>query len=157
MGCGIHSRAERRVGGEWQVIPGLRPFMTNRNYGWWGFLAGVRNSSAIEPLSTPRGPPAGAVSPSNDDRSAEGTANDEFIHSYSWLSVEELLEVDYGKVVEDRRFSGTIDGKSSGAFTCAPGMGKQMTLREFLQPNFFDELAALQEAGADRIVFGFSD
>ena len=157
MGCDIHSRAERCVNGEWQVIPGLRPFMSARSYRWWGFLADVRNSSAIEPISQPRGLPAGAVAPVNDGRPAEETANDEFIHSYSWLSVDELLKIDYDKLVEDRRFSGKIDGKSSGEFTCAPGMGKRMTLREFLQPHFFDELAALQEAGAERIVFGFAD
>lgn len=137
MGCDIHSHAERQVGGKWEAIPDLRPFDW-RSYGMYGFLAGVRNYSAVTPLATPRGLPKDAVV---ED---EGWLGD---HSHSWLSVEELTAFDYDQPMEDRRVTRQI--------TAEPGGGEMTTYREFLGPAFFADLEKLKAAGAERIVFGF--
>lgn len=147
MGCDIHSTAEKKVSGQWQVIPDLHPFDW-RSYAMFGFLANVRNYSAVTPISDPRGlPPDAALG----DEYAYGD------HSLSWLSVQELLDFDYDRMTEDRRYMGPDprDGFMNGALTAEPGDGKAMTYREFLGDAFFEDLQKLKDAGAERIVFGF--
>lgn len=139
MGCDIHIRAERKVGDKWEIIDGLKPFDW-RQYGMFGFLADVRNYSAIPPISPARGLP--------DDADKRGYLGD---HSYSWLSVSELSSFDYDRPIEDRR----VMRNGNGGTTAEPGGGRMTTYREFLGKAFFDDLAELVDAGADRIVFGF--
>lgn len=146
MGCDIHSQAERRVGGAWKKFQDYEPFDW-RSYGMFAFLAGVRNYSAITPISEPRGIP--------DDADIE-MQRDVGDHSYSWLSVDELLSFDYDAKMKDRRVRRQIaENVWSGAVTCEPGEGAMMTYREFLGPAFFEELDKLKNMGAERIVFGF--
>jgi hypothetical protein len=148
MGCDIHTQAERKVNGNWEIIPGLSPFDW-RQYGMYGFLANVRNYSAVPPISEPRGLPDDVVL--TDDR--EFFLGD---HSHSWLSVEELLAFDYDAEMEDRRVTAKLSsGITSGACTAPLGYGEAQTWREFLRQNFFDDLAKLKDAGAERVVFGF--
>jgi hypothetical protein len=145
MGCDIHSQAEKRINGKWEVIPDLHPFDW-RQYGMFGFLADVRNYSAVPPLSQPRDLPEG--SPSDGEDLGD--------HSYSWLSVEELTAFDYDQPMEDRRVTRQIaPNVTSGAVTCEPGEGEKTTFREFLGPAFFKDLEELKAAGAERVVFGF--
>lgn len=146
MGCDIHSRAERKIGGRWQVIDGLQPFDW-RSYGLFGFLANVRNYSAVPPLSEPRGLP--------DDAPATGEY-DLGDHSHSWLSLEELTAFDYEQTFEDRRVTRQIAPNAwSGGVTGEPGEGEITTFRDFLGSDFFADLDKLKEAGAERVVFGF--
>lgn len=74
-------------------------------------------------------------------------------HSFSWLSLEELLSFNYDVLIEDKRAtvklynnSWTGVGRSGGEVT---------TYREFLGSGFFKDLEELQKSGAERIVFGF--
>ena len=154
MGCDIHSVAERRVNGKWEVIPGLRPFDW-RHYGWFGFLANVRNYSAIPSLAQPRGVPVDSPFRKQAVELGTGPEYDAIYelgdHSYSWLSVEELLAFDYDAPVEDRR----VTVGNNGGCTAEPGGGTMTTYREFLGTKFFIELDTLMKAGAERIVFGF--
>ena len=161
MGCDIHIVAQRRVNGAWQCVDGAfaegpSPFDW-RQYGMFGWLAGVRNYSGVEPISLPRGVP-------DDVGQLEGwpRIEDEGLylgdHSYSWFSVEELLAVDYDQVVEDRRVSRQVaHNLFSGAETCEPGEGEYMKLRTFLGPQFMADLDMLRALGAERIVFGFDN
>ncbi|WP_262265532.1 hypothetical protein [Microvirga yunnanensis] len=136
MSSDIRSQAERRVDRRWEVVPDLWPFDC-RDYSIFGFLADVRNYSAVRPISEPRGIPRDAVDRDWwDDH-----------HSCSWLSTDELLAFDYDQVIEDRR--------GRGRETVEPGEGKMMTYREFLGEGFFDDLEELKASGAERIVFGF--
>jgi hypothetical protein len=49
MGTDIRTFAERRIAdGTWQEIQGI-DFLSNRVYGMFGFLANVRNYSAVPP------------------------------------------------------------------------------------------------------------
>jgi hypothetical protein len=63
--------------------------------------------------------------------------------------------VDYHRIVEDRRTSEVVDGLRYGNSTAPPGKGVKMTLREFLGPEFFQEMDRLKQAGVERVVFGF--
>jgi hypothetical protein len=57
MGTDIRTFAERRIAdGTWQEIQGI-DFLSNRVYGMFGFLANVRNYSAVPPITQPRGLP----------------------------------------------------------------------------------------------------
>ena len=141
MGCDIHSFA---IDGNGEPIDGVwsddeygdgRPFGW-RNYGVFGFLADVRNYSEAPPISDQRGLP--------DDfkrymrnRDSLNQYTDIGDHSFSWLSVAELLAFDYDVIFDDMRSD------------------VRVTIREFLGDDFFNDLAELQRIGADRVVFGF--
>lgn len=149
MGCDIHSFAERKnENGQWEKVPELSPF-GSRSYGTFGFLADVRNYSALTPIAKRRGFP--------DDASREVASEYEgwgsYAHSPAWLTVAELAAFDYDAICEDRRCMRNGNGGS----TCEPGEGRQQTYREFLGPWFFDDLKALQDAGAERVVFWFDN
>lgn len=149
MGCDIHSYAERRnKDGKWVIIPGLAPF-NNRDYGIFGFLANVRNYSAVPPIADRRGFPVDA-SPQVDKEYLRWAGD---AHSASWLSMEELTAFNYDAMMEDRRCTRNNDGGS----TCNPGEGKAETFREFLGKWFFADLEKLKESGAERIVFWFDN
>lgn len=149
MGCDIHIQAERRVGDHWEIIPGVEPF-THRSYGVFGFLADVRNYSEVQPIAYQRGLPSDAVD------ADEGSLGD---HSYSWLSVAELVDFDYDAMTEDRRCTRMVKMGDytirSGGETCDPGEGEKMTFRQFLGEGFFEDLEELRRSGAERVVFGF--
>lgn len=154
MGCDIHITPERKTGAGYEPITdvafaeGSAPFDWC-SYGMFGFLAGVRNYSAVAPLSEPRGVP----------EDASGSVCEDYEHwscdaqSASWLSVAELSAFDYDKQMEDRR----VMINNDGGCTAEPGGGTTMTFREFLGPQFFEDLSKLQECGADRVVFWFDD
>lgn len=153
MGCDIHIWAERRDADRFEVVRdvtftgGSAPFDW-RSYAMFGFLAGVRNYSAITPLSEPRGLPA--------DASVDAREGLEGTHSESWLGVDELLKCDYNSLIEDRRTTKQLGPNlRTGAHATESGEGSKMTLREFLGQAFFDDLKSLESCGAERIVFGF--
>lgn len=166
MGCDIHTVAQKRdPSGKWICVSGEfgggpDPFDW-RSYGMYGWLADVRNYSEVTPISQPRDLPEdhglegwdGGYWPAADREYGERFLGD---HSRSWLSVEELLAVDYEQTVEDRRVARQISANIwSGAETAEPGGGKNTTLREFLGDSYFRDLAELQRIGAERILFGF--
>ena len=149
MGCDIHSFAERKLdSGRWSAIKGVYPFGA-RDYGTFAWLAGVRNYSALTPISRPRGLP----SPVSATVAREYEAWSGDAHTPSWLSVAELQAVDYDQAIEDRRCTRNGNGGS----TCEPGEGEKQTLREFLGPRFFKDLDKLVASGAERIVFWFDN
>jgi hypothetical protein len=144
MGCDIHSYAEKKNDcGGYEMLD-FRPFDW-RSYGMFGFLADVRNYSAVTPLSAPRG----MLSEVSADVLEQYDYGDG--HSHSWLSVQELAAFDYDAQMEDRR----VMNNGNGGCTCEPGEGETMTYRVFLGQQFFDDLKTLQEMGADRVVFWF--
>jgi hypothetical protein len=152
MGCDIHIVAQKRAdGGRWEVLTGdfsgsSAPFDW-RSYAMYGFLANVRNCSAITPISEPRGLPADFVDEDGDF---------DYKHSVSWLSVAELAAIDYDQEIEDRRFTREVSPNLfNGAATCDPGEGERKPLREFLGRAFMADLEKLHELDAERIVFGF--
>lgn len=143
MGTDIYCYAERRTAAGWEPILGLEPFDW-RSYGMFGFLADVRNYSAVPPIAARRGFPEDASPEVRREYDGDGRCP-------SWLSVDELLAFDYDAPVEDRRAARDGDG----GCTCAPGEGEMTTFRAFLGEAFFRDLEALRAAGAGRVVFWF--
>lgn len=153
MGCDIHAYAERKVGDKYEAIRDVSPF-DYRNYGLYGWLADVRNYSAVTPIAAKRGLP--------DDMSADVREEYELwemdAHSASWLALSELLAFDYDQQMEDRRVTRQVGPNAwSGAITCDPGEGEKTTYREFFGGRFFDDLEKLKASGADRVVFWFDN
>lgn len=174
MGCDIHSYAEvRDENGRWYPAPeriplddwarkyygrdfGRSPFDW-RSYGLYGFLANVRNYSAVTPISEPRGMP----------KDASGLVDDEYeqwgydAHSASWLTLAELLAVDYDASFEDRRVTRQVGPNHwDGGVTADPGEGEVKTLREFLGDLYFRDLRILKSLGDPervRVVFWFDN
>jgi hypothetical protein len=148
LGCDIHVIAQRKIAGKWENIPG--EFLEDRAYRRFGFLANVRNYSAVPPISKPRGLPDDYATDDEDCGKLLDT------HSNSWLPLAELLGFDYDKVVENGCISGMIwEIEWSGSQAGEPGESEVTTIRKFLGSGFFDELEKLKTVGAERIVFGF--
>ena len=149
MGCDIHTFSERRtLDGQWETVK-FAPFDW-RSYAIFGFLAGVRNSAMVTPISEPRGLP----------EDARSWVIDQFCgmdyHTPSWLGVQELLDFDYEQIIENQRCTRQLGfNYFSGAETCDVGEGEKTTYREFLGEGFFADLNKLKELNADRIVFAF--
>ncbi len=142
MGCDIHVTPFKKEGEQYYELS--HDFFNVRSYALFGFLADVRNYSAITPISKPRGLPGWFK---------VGYEEDWNYHSHSWLTLDELESYDYDQVVEDCRC--TIG--NDGSCTCPPGQGKKMPLREFLGKWYFKELANMRIAGIDGIVFWFDN
>lgn len=154
MGCDIHSFAEKKdKNGNWEVIPDFEPFEV-RSYRVYGWLANVRNYSALTPIAERRGFP--------EDASAEVNENYEFwdcdAHSVSWLFVDELLAFNYDAVCEDRRVTRQMSPNYfDGGQTCEEGQGRQTTYREMFGESFFTDLEKLKELNAERVIFWFDN
>lgn len=161
MGCDIHMMAQKRSDdGSYHEIDFV-PFDW-RSYGVFGFLADVRNYSAVTPVSTPRGIPDDMKVKEEPtewwDKGYEPEWESCDYHSHSWLSVKELADIDYDQIIEDRRYNGmTQYGYISGALTSEPGKGQMMKLRDFLGEQFIDDLERLKYEEVDRIVFWFDN
>jgi len=147
MGCDIHAYGEKQTPDGYEMIESFFPF-NYRNYGLYGFLANVRNYSAVKPISELRGLPACSAGVKKEYDEWDSDA-----HSSSWLSLDELERFNYDDDMEDRR----VTRNNDGGCTCDAGDGKKTTYREFLGDRYFEELAKLKELGANRIVFWFDN
>lgn len=152
MGCDIHTHVERQDGdGDWRPVAGQEPFRARR-YGIFGFLADVRNYSAVPPIAEERGLPDDVSATVKSDHVRWGFD----AHSATWLLVSELAEFDYDRQVNDRRI--TRDG--DGGVTGIPEEGSVMTYREFLGRGFMEEIEKLKALGAPdrhRVVMWFDN
>lgn len=124
MGCDIHIIYQKQVDGVWTNLPDEGEF-SDRWYDLFGFLAGVRRTE-VEPISKPRGLP-------DDFERLDNEPNWE--HSFSWLTIKELEEYDYSKIVK------TYD--------------MIVILGDYLGVSYFEELEKMKVRGVERIVFGF--
>ena len=132
MGCDIHTHTERRDGNTWVSVPLSPPVWDWRSYGLFGFIAGVRNCWAVKPIAQPRGFP--------EDASDEATSgfDDWDGHTPSYLTLQEMLALDYDAPIIDEE-------------------GERTTLRVFLGEPYFNDLARMQKAGVERVVFWFDN
>lgn len=150
MGAYIEGRPERKTDSGWEVVDVHLPWLLDYQcYEYFGWLGGVRNHAGVSSIAERRGLPA----------DVSHQVEVEYDHSYnssspSYVTVEELLAVDYQQMVENRRWDGRHFG--SGHDTCEPGKGEVMTLEEFLRPERVAEIRSLPSLGIDRLVFWFS-
>jgi hypothetical protein len=86
------------------MIVGLNPFDW-RSYGMYGFLADVRNYSAVPSIAEKRGFPEDA------SEGVKAEYDDGFdCHPASWLTVNELLIFNYDGMTESRRVTRLVAG-----------------------------------------------
>jgi len=156
MGCDIHPYVEiRMTDGTWVDMP-APDYLEDRTYGRFAFLTGgaVRNYSDVpKVLPEPRGYPQDG-SPATQHRIKEyKDGTDWGVHSASYLTLTELLAVDYNQTFVDVR----------PPYTGAPGFepGPPVTLLEFLGEGWADILKELVDLAMPgnpdnlRIVFDF--
>lgn len=151
MGCDIHTYVETlSADGTWSLRG--QELFTWRQYGVFGWLADVRNYSAVPPLAQPRGLPpdvSGDVAAEWEEWVPDG-------HTPSWFTAGELLAFDYDATFEDRR---VVRGSDHGA-TAEPGGGTVTTYRDFLGPHWFSDLEYLRAVNwvePARLVFWFDN
>ena len=172
MGCDIHSYAEVRKDGKWELVGDIFPaddfehkyhkrdFMNApfrcRSYRLFGFLANVRNYSKVPFLSDHRNIP--------DDSSLHAKYDNEWGydgHSASWLSLKEMLDFDYNQTFEDRRCTKqTSPNVWDGAALADIGEGEMTTYKDFLPEEYFRSLDVLKTLGDPedvRVVFWFDN
>lgn len=120
MGCDIHLRVQKRVNGEWLFAESLvydkwspdrlKPevWYKGRNYDLFAILANVRNGhgfagcdtgDGFKPIADPRGLPNGLTEYEKDGEDCEFWFGD---HSYSWLTLAELLAYDWSQETNRR-------------------------------------------------------
>mgnify|MGYP003393605542 CR=1 FL=1 len=147
MGCDIHPFVEIQMADGTWVDMKAPDKLQDRTYGRFAFLTGgtVRNYSDLpEILPRPRGYPKDG----SEYCKLEAKHNEEdWDHSASYLTLAELLAVNYEQPIFDRR---GVDAPT-----------EPTTLRKFLGENWFDILKELQDMVAPdaahriRIVFDF--
>lgn len=166
MGCDIHSFAEVRKNGKWEKVGAVFPELFDnsttfgdspinwRDYNLYSWLADVRNYLCVPAISPPRGIP--------DDVSPEvAQANDAWAvvsHSHSWLSLAELLAVDYDVAFGDKEATTQVPDFLNGKSLTNEEKGKRFTLRKHLSEEYFQILEILKTIGDPcdvRIVFWF--
>lgn len=130
MGCDIHGVVQRCEGGKWITY---REGYDERNYEAFAHLAGVRNGYNVTPIASPRGWPKGFTVRQgshrlpDDFRWRAGSHREKYAretnfgnprdfaaywmgdHSFSWVSLRELVEREWSKPHTD---SGLIDEKT---------------------------------------------
>jgi len=170
MGCDIHSFAEVRKNGKWEVVDddvfpytfsscGSEPFHW-RSYGIFGFLANVRNYSRVPTIEGPKHAIPVDASPTVVDKYEQWSGD---AHTASWLTLRQLLEFDYDKVFWDRRITKQLGPNCWTGVGLAENEvteGGHPTVRTFLGEHFFGHLEVLKTLGAlddVRIVFWFDN
>lgn len=155
MGCDIHTFVEVKRDGQWQLVSPQPRVFDCRNYGLFGWLANVRNYSAVPPLSAPRGLPVDVSAHVREESELDDG------HTRSWLSAKELLDFDLDATFEDRRVTRQTGPNSfNGGCTADPGGGEVVVYREFFGSCLTDTLEVLRGLGAPedvRVVFWFDN
>lgn len=150
MGCDIYIWAERKL--PTHTFTRLEYKDEPRIYNAFAFLAGIRNYAGIEPLSEPRG------IPQDCDEVLRHELLDVDLHSHSWFTLAELNEVDYDKLVENRRYTAqTASGIIDGALTAPEGSGVMVPLRHLVSEEYINLFKRLASEGYDRIIFAFDN
>lgn len=152
MGCDIHTITEVRTQDGWK--PALLdeqddgcnegPIFDYRNYALFGFLADVRNYSDVKAMCPGRGFPDDAT----DTAKALLKRWNGNAHSATYVTLAELLSVDYSQPIEDRRVTRQIAPNFwDGGCTAEPGQGKLKSYEEFLGRGYFDDIEKLKTLG----------
>lgn len=185
MGCDIHIFAEKKVNNKWVKVEdhfSLDDFNRNylkkekgdspfnwRSYAMFGFLGNVRNYSHSEFLSDNRGLPDDSEylnEEIDDGYTNKITRKNDLLtdgnyHSYSYLTLKELLDFDYNKIFWDRRIMKQVSPNGwNGACLAEEGEGEHITYRNHLGDWFFTHLNELKKLGNPdevRIVFWFNN
>ncbi len=156
MGCDIHTITEVKTPNGWKAVLLDKPVFDWRSYRMYGFLADVRNYSATPPIHEQRDWPEDITHEAEQLRK-DWDCN---AHSFTYVTLADLLAFDYSKAIEDCRVVEQVGPNAwDGGATVKRGGGKITTYRDFLDGYFFTELDRLSELGhpADVRVLMFFD
>lgn len=136
MGADIHGVLQESYDGKsWTTISEIED---DRNYALFAALADVRNYSGVTPISQPRGLPEGFEV---EDEAHRMSYHDSKVwmgdHSYSWLSIDELVG---------------WDGWDQG---CYEGVLRDYTQVFLKWLDWADAKTEFYKSKGRRIVFGF--
>jgi hypothetical protein len=101
----------------------------DRDYDWFGLLAGVRNHVNAKPIAELRGFPSD-ISPELIKKIASWDGLDE--HSCSWLSLEDFSKYDWENVFIDGRMS-TVDRRTGEELNKTLGTAKWSVESDFFE------------------------
>lgn len=178
MGCDIHPYAEVLTDSGWKKADVEVP--SDRNYWAFSLLAGVRNGAGfagsdtgkpVTPISEPRGLPEDTSIADSDDDDFDSPSHVWLgDHSYSWVTLAELMAIDQSAPIERHAVAkpedivnyakiGTLP-EEMYVFTSRPGyapISYQSTVAQsaFLIQKMIDALSHLGDPSKVRIVFGF--
>lgn len=112
-----------------------------RAYNYFGLIADVRNYAQIPPIADPRGRPKDFHGYSYEDGPER--------YGFTWYELDELLNFDWDRAVEDRR--------DDGAGTVPPTQGRMTTYRAEMGEPRLAQLRRLREQypGRVRLIFCF--
>jgi len=148
MGCDIHTVTEIKTPEGWKAV-NISEIFDWRSYRMYGFLADVRNYSAVPPQWPNRPWPEDASSGAIEMRERWNGDG----HSHTFVTLAELLAFNYDATVEDRRITVQTGPNSwNGGATAESGGGKMTTWHEFLDGGFFADLERLKEVGSPESV-----
>ena len=151
MGFDLFAFPERLEDGRYETDTSDR-FFDWRHHGMWSFLGGWDEDLGVPCIARERGFPADGVQ--IEPFMSEGLPSD--IFGMSWLSVQELLDYDYDTAFVGR-FRNLEDGDGHViGYIPDPEAATNITVRTFLAPDYFKELARLAASGAERIVFFYA-
>jgi hypothetical protein len=106
VGCDIHAVIEYRENKDapWRRYDELLPaVLRDRSYAVFAVLAGVRNCGDMPVITAPRGAPEDHTS-TPIEMYEDGLGwewDDADLHSFSWLSLKDLVEFDWDQPVRD--------------------------------------------------------
>jgi hypothetical protein len=115
MGCDIHICIERKIDGVWTLADVRPEALAHRNYNVFAILADVRNGSGFagiktgngfKPIAEPRGLPDDLCAEIrdyqyDDDHDEKDWGKNLGDHSFSWLTLREVLEYDYEQTTKE--------------------------------------------------------
>lgn len=175
MGCDIHSFAEVKRNDKWEeVTDSIFPdyegktseVFNYRDYSLFAFLAGVRNYDCCTPLDEPKGLPYDSEKlktlvdygySTKVELKQDLEEND--YHSYSWLTLKELLDFDYNKTFWNRRICKQMSLTCwFGIELAEEGEGKIISYSDNLGESYFEIIDILKTLGEPenvRVVFWF--
>lgn len=162
MGCYIRTALFKKTEEGFEMLEGREAeILTQQSYGMFAFLAGVRNYSGVTPLAAGRELPEaikktvypqvikigfGGYEYEDDDDMGGILGYRDYIHSVTWVGVDELFNFDYEQRFEDRRANSSEDQTRWGD-TLPKGQGVVKTYREYLGKYFFNQLKRLAKYG----------
>lgn len=153
MGTYMYMVAERKTEDGWYGTKIELPFTSYALYGW---LGNVRNHAALPPFHPDRGYPEDM---SEEARSEFGyyegypwDLGEEWVPHYdvgswTWYTVEELVDFDYSQLVENRR--------NTYGDTVPEGYGVMTSYGKLFGEAWFQILGKLVAMGAERVVLGW--
>lgn len=144
MGCDIHMIVEVRKSAKEPWRPVSRPGYGDRNYDLFAILANVRNRHGFEPIAEPRGLPDDISHEDNWAMDEDGERVWLGDHSYTWLTLAEILGFDWDKKITIRAWVGAedyVEWKRNGKPTEWNVYGPSVTCTEVPQEKMEQAIA----------------